>query len=41
MTASSALPSNSTGLGYADSVISGKSTLGTPTDARLGQTLTP
>ncbi|MFF9807277.1 N-acetylmuramoyl-L-alanine amidase [Streptomyces coeruleorubidus] len=35
------LPSNSTGLGYADSVIFSKSTLGTPTDARLGQTLTP
>ncbi|MYS92452.1 MULTISPECIES: N-acetylmuramoyl-L-alanine amidase [Streptomyces] len=35
------LPSNSTGLGYADSVVFGKSTLGTPTDAHLGQTLTP
>ncbi|MFF5977662.1 FG-GAP-like repeat-containing protein [Streptomyces olindensis] len=35
------LPSNSTGLGYADSVIFSKTTLGTPTDARLGQTLTP
>ncbi|GGW89769.1 N-acetylmuramoyl-L-alanine amidase [Streptomyces lomondensis] len=35
------LPSNSTGLGYADSVIFSKSTLGTPTDAQLGQTLTP
>ncbi|PAZ16174.1 hypothetical protein CLM62_09740 [Streptomyces sp. SA15] len=35
------LPSNSTGLGYADSVIYSKTTLGTPTDGRLGQTLTP
>ncbi len=35
------LPSNSTGLGYADSVIFSKTTLGTPTDAHLGQTLTP
>jgi hypothetical protein len=35
------LPSNSTGLGYADSVIFSKSTLGTPTDAYPGQTLTP
>ncbi|MFD3498472.1 FG-GAP-like repeat-containing protein [Streptomyces sp. NPDC058678] len=35
------VPSNSTGLGYADSVIYSKTTLGTPTDGRLGQTLTP
>ncbi|MGW2384479.1 N-acetylmuramoyl-L-alanine amidase [Streptomyces sp. NPDC001658] len=35
------LPSNSTGLGYGDSVIYSRSTLGTPTDGRLGQTLTP
>jgi hypothetical protein len=35
------LPSNSTGLGYADSLIYSKTTLATPTDARLGQTLTP
>jgi hypothetical protein len=35
------LPSNSAGLGYADSVVFGKTTRGTPTDARLGQTLTP
>jgi hypothetical protein len=35
------LPSNSTGLGYADTVIYSKTTLGTPTDGRLGQTLTP
>ncbi|MES5816550.1 N-acetylmuramoyl-L-alanine amidase [Streptomyces sp. RG80] len=35
------LPSNSTGLGYADAVIYSKTTLATPTDARLGQTLTP
>jgi hypothetical protein len=35
------LPSNSTGLGYSDAVIYSKTTLGTPTDARLGQTLTP
>ncbi|WP_461080036.1 FG-GAP-like repeat-containing protein [Streptomyces deserti] len=35
------LPSNSTGLGYSDAVIYSKTTLGTPTDGRLGQTLTP
>ncbi|WP_437071402.1 FG-GAP-like repeat-containing protein [Streptomyces sp. enrichment culture] len=35
------VPSNSTGLGWADSVIYSKSTLGTPTDAGLGRTLTP
>ncbi|MFE9772566.1 FG-GAP-like repeat-containing protein [Streptomyces sp. NPDC005931] len=35
------LPSNSTGLGYGDSRIYSKGTLGTPTDGRLGQTLTP
>jgi hypothetical protein len=35
------LPSNSTGLGYTDTVVHSKSTLGTPTDARLGRTLTP
>ncbi|MFD7279027.1 N-acetylmuramoyl-L-alanine amidase [Streptomyces sp. NPDC059862] len=35
------LPSNSTGLGYAQAVILSKSALGTPTDGMLGQTLTP
>ncbi|CAL9560150.1 hypothetical protein SUDANB176_04627 [Streptomyces sp. enrichment culture] len=35
------LPSNSTGLGYGDSYVFGKGALGTPTDGRLGQTLTP
>ncbi|NUS78652.1 MAG: hypothetical protein HOV70_20980, partial [Streptomyces sp.] len=35
------LPSNSTGLGYAEAAIYSKTTLATPTDARLGQTLTP
>jgi hypothetical protein len=35
------LPSNSTGLGYSEAVIYSKTTLGTPTDARLGQTLAP
>ncbi|MDG9720763.1 FG-GAP-like repeat-containing protein [Streptomyces sp. DH24] len=35
------VPSNSTGLGYSDAVIYSKTALGTPTDARLGQTLTP
>ncbi|GAA4805893.1 N-acetylmuramoyl-L-alanine amidase [Streptomyces ziwulingensis] len=35
------LPSNSTGLGYADSVLYSRSVLGTPVDGRLGQTLTP
>ncbi|PWI17627.1 hypothetical protein DI272_28265 [Streptomyces sp. Act143] len=35
------LPSNSTGLGWSETVIYSKTTLGTPTDARLGQTLTP
>jgi hypothetical protein len=35
------IPSNSSGLGYAQSVIWSKTTLGTPTDGRLGQTLTP
>ncbi|MFI5677988.1 hypothetical protein [Streptomyces cellulosae] len=35
------LPSNSTGLGCSQTVILSKTTLGTPTDAHLGQTLTP
>ncbi|MFD7403969.1 FG-GAP-like repeat-containing protein [Streptomyces sp. NPDC059866] len=35
------LPSNSTGLGYTQTVIFSKSALGTPTDGMLGQTLTP
>ncbi|MEU8752596.1 N-acetylmuramoyl-L-alanine amidase [Streptomyces chartreusis] len=35
------LPSNSTGLGYTQAVIHSKTALGTPTDAHLGQTLTP
>jgi hypothetical protein len=35
------LPSNSTGLGYTQTVILSKTTLGTPTGARLGGTLTP
>lgn len=35
------LPSNSTGLGYSYTVMFGKGTLGTPTGARLGQTLAP
>ncbi|MGW3725103.1 FG-GAP-like repeat-containing protein [Streptomyces sp. NPDC000851] len=35
------LPSNSTGLGYAQTVILSKTALGTPTDGMLGQTLTP
>ncbi len=35
------LPSNSTGLGYSQAVIYSRTTLGTPTDAHLGQTLTP
>ncbi|MGI5377747.1 N-acetylmuramoyl-L-alanine amidase [Streptomyces sp. CA-251387] len=35
------LPSNSTGLGYPQAVIYSKTTLATPTDAHLGQTLTP
>ncbi|MFE5819791.1 N-acetylmuramoyl-L-alanine amidase [Streptomyces sp. NPDC056479] len=35
------LPSNSTGLGYAQAVIHSKTALGTPTDAHLGQMLTP
>ncbi|MGW1952569.1 FG-GAP-like repeat-containing protein [Streptomyces sp. NPDC001920] len=35
------LPSNSTGLGYSQAVIYSKTVLGTPTDAHLGQTLTP
>ncbi|MBT2421496.1 FG-GAP repeat protein [Streptomyces sp. ISL-22] len=35
------IPSNSTGLGYKQAVIYSKTTLGTPTDAHLGQTLTP
>ncbi|MFI9826662.1 N-acetylmuramoyl-L-alanine amidase [Streptomyces sp. NPDC051913] len=35
------LPSNSTGLGYTEAAIYSKTTLATPTDARLGQTLTP
>ncbi|MDF3143607.1 MULTISPECIES: FG-GAP-like repeat-containing protein [unclassified Streptomyces] len=35
------LPNNSTGLGYTQAVIYSKTTLGTPTDAHLGQTLTP
>ncbi|MFD3835080.1 N-acetylmuramoyl-L-alanine amidase [Streptomyces sp. NPDC058642] len=35
------LPSNSTGLGYGGAVIYSKTTLATPTDARLGQVLAP
>lgn len=35
------LPNNSTGPGYGDSHVFGKGTLGTPTDGRLGRTLTP
>ncbi|CAL9458850.1 hypothetical protein SUDANB126_02613 [Streptomyces sp. enrichment culture] len=35
------LPSNGTGLGYGDSYVIGKGSLGTPTDGRLGRTLTP
>ncbi|MEU6377754.1 FG-GAP-like repeat-containing protein [Streptomyces sp. NPDC046909] len=35
------VPSNSTGLGYAEAAIYSKTALGTPTDARLGQVLTP
>nr|WP_211283762.1 N-acetylmuramoyl-L-alanine amidase [Streptomyces antibioticus] len=35
------LPSNSTGLGWSEAAIYSKTTLSTPTDARLGQTLTP
>ncbi|WP_395572155.1 N-acetylmuramoyl-L-alanine amidase [Streptomyces sp. BK79] len=35
------VPSNGGGLGYSQSAIWSKSTLGTPTDGRLGQTLTP
>ncbi|MFE6520724.1 FG-GAP-like repeat-containing protein [Streptomyces sp. NPDC057794] len=35
------LPSNGTGLGYAGSVVFGRTALGTPSDARLGQNLTP
>nr|WP_307026766.1 FG-GAP-like repeat-containing protein [Streptomyces canus] len=35
------LPSNSRGLGYADAVIYSRTTLATPTDARLGQVLAP
>ncbi|MFC8346265.1 N-acetylmuramoyl-L-alanine amidase [Streptomyces sp. NPDC057280] len=35
------LPSNSTGLGWSEATIYSKTTLSTPTDARLGQTLTP
>jgi hypothetical protein len=35
------LPSNSTGLGYSQTVVLSKSALGTPTDAALGTNLTP
>ncbi|MER7570570.1 FG-GAP-like repeat-containing protein [Streptomyces sp. NPDC126514] len=35
------IPSNSTGIGYGDSRIYSKTTLGTPTDGRLGQVLAP
>jgi hypothetical protein len=35
------VPSNSAGLGYAQALIYGRTTLGTPTDAHLGLTLTP
>ncbi|WP_234329708.1 N-acetylmuramoyl-L-alanine amidase [Streptomyces viridochromogenes] len=35
------VPSNSTGLGYSQALIYSKTALGTPTDAHLGQTLTP
>ncbi|MGV9450696.1 FG-GAP-like repeat-containing protein [Streptomyces sp. NPDC003635] len=35
------IPSNSTGLGYGDSLIYSKTTLGTPTDGGLGQVLAP
>ncbi|MEU0743684.1 N-acetylmuramoyl-L-alanine amidase [Streptomyces sp. NPDC006134] len=35
------VPSNSTGLGYSSTALYSKTTLGTPTDGRLGQTLTP
>ncbi|WP_128379070.1 FG-GAP-like repeat-containing protein [Streptomyces cavernae] len=35
------VPSNSTGLGFSQTLLISKSTLGTPTGARLGQTLTP
>ncbi|WP_406725889.1 FG-GAP-like repeat-containing protein [Streptomyces sp. GD-15H] len=35
------VPSNSSGLGFGDSYVFGKGTLGTPTGARLGHTLTP
>ncbi|MEU1050977.1 N-acetylmuramoyl-L-alanine amidase [Streptomyces sp. NPDC005876] len=35
------VPSGSRGLGFTDSVLYSRTTLGTPSDARLGQTLTP
>ncbi|MBC2901427.1 FG-GAP-like repeat-containing protein [Streptomyces cupreus] len=35
------IPSNSTGIGYGDSVIYSKTTLGTPTDGGLGAVLAP
>ncbi|MFI8302376.1 FG-GAP-like repeat-containing protein [Streptomyces sp. NPDC085927] len=35
------VPSNGSGLGFGDSYMFGKGTLGTPTGARLGQALTP
>ncbi|MEU6063157.1 MULTISPECIES: FG-GAP-like repeat-containing protein [Streptomyces] len=35
------LPSNSTGLGYTQTLVLSRSVLGTPAGARLGQTLTP
>ncbi|MEW2154076.1 FG-GAP-like repeat-containing protein [Streptomyces sp. NPDC007189] len=35
------LPSNSSGLGYAQTAVLGKTALGTPTDAALGSSLTP
>ncbi|MFF3344426.1 FG-GAP-like repeat-containing protein [Streptomyces sp. NPDC002779] len=35
------IPSNSTGIGYGDSLIYSKTTLGTPTDGGLGQVLAP
>ncbi|MFI9823025.1 FG-GAP-like repeat-containing protein [Streptomyces sp. NPDC052013] len=35
------VPGNSSGLGFGDSSVFGRGTLGIPADARLGQTLTP
>jgi hypothetical protein len=35
------LPSNSTGLGYTQTLVLSRSALGTPAGARLGQALTP